>query len=127
MFFSYGATTNAMVEDGYPDWFYGYPKKVLYAYFYEEGFSKKLSDQMSKESDLIFRNLSDEEKSAIRNYTGVNNISAFLGGIKFSAEMSETFEKYAKLISGLIDKNHLKEDIILFQGNSLDCLISFIF
>lgn len=67
---------------------------------------------MRKESDVIFKNLSNIEKEAIKNYTGTNNVSSYLHGFNFGEELNKTYANYANLISNLISKNSLKEDIL---------------
>lgn len=72
---------------------------------------------MSRKSDIIFKGLSDIESEAVENYTGLNNVSAFMKNSgKFSPEFSETLRKYVDAISDLINKNHLEEEACLFRG-----------
>lgn len=90
--------------------------------FLDENFNENLSDELAKKSDDIFKDLSCIDKDAICNYTGPNSVSDFLKGKKFSKEFSKILKLYTVLISNMINKNHLEEDIYLFQGNFLHCL-----
>ncbi|MDO4199766.1 MAG: ADP-ribosyltransferase [Clostridia bacterium] len=83
---------------------------------------KQVIKKMQDEADLIFKDLSDIEKAAIEEYTGPHQIIDFINGKKFNSKQSNLFKKYIELISNLIKKSHLEEDICLYRGTSSVCL-----
>lgn len=103
-------------------WYSSYSEDILNAAFFNDEYEKSISEKMSKNADIIFEKLSDAEKAAVKNYTGVNNISAFMNGFNFGEELNKTYANYANLISNLMSKNRLKEDIRLYRGSSVQCL-----
>lgn len=104
-------------------WLPDYPRPIQDDYF-----NAKLSKKMAKKADEIFKHLSYIENEAVRNYTGVNNVSAYLKGkVVFDAERSKTLSSYVEAISKLIDRNHLEEDVCLFHGTALKFLDRILF
>lgn len=94
-------------------------QKIIGTTFFNEEYEKNLCEKMSKKSDIIFNRLSNEEKEAIKNYTGCNPVAACIYGRNVSDETKNQALKYAKLISNLINQNRLEENIYLYRGGTL--------
>lgn len=94
-------------------------QKIIGTTFFNEEYEKNLCEKMSKKSDIIFNRLSNEEKEAIKNYTGCNPVAACIYGRNVSNETKNQALKYAELISNLINQNRLEENIYLYRGGTL--------
>ena len=99
--------------------FNAYPQEIINAAFFNKEYEKNLCKKMSKQSDIIFKKLSSEEKKAIKNYTGCNTVASFIYGHDVSGETNNQALAHAKLISNLINQNRLEENICLYRGGTL--------
>ena len=94
------------------------PMKPAKEVIYDDEPSKK----MAEKANSVFRNLSDMEMKAVQDYTGPHNVTDYIRGKKFDCKQSGLFKGYIDLISNLIQKSRLEEDIFLYRGTDLECL-----
>lgn len=105
-----------------PEWLSEYPQVIQRAASFKYEFNKEISEKFSIQSNEIFSLLSNDEKEAIRDYTGLNRMTSYIRGFKFNSEESEKLKKYIELLSDVINRNKLQEDITVFRGAGAACL-----
>lgn len=104
------------------EWLSDYPQIIQTAALSKNNFNKEIFEKFSIQSNKIFNSLSNEEKEAIKDYTGLNRMTSYIRGYKFESEESEKLRKYVELIFNLINRTELQEDIIVFRGANAKCL-----